>query len=461
MVKKNTADPEARFLKMTTMPVSKLIISMAIPAICSQIVTSLYNLADTYFISNIGTSAAAAPGIAQPLFMIIQAISLMLATGAASYAARRLGARDGDTANRTVSTAFFLSVIIGTVIGAVSLLLLENIMRICGATETILPYAYDYAFWVILATPFFSATFVMAFAIRQEGNVRLAVIGTVAGALLNIVLDPLLIVVFDMGIVGAAVATSVSQIVSFSILFLHIARDKCVLRLRWKFFTPSKKIIGEVLKIGSPDLFRTALLSFANILLNNSVSAYGDASLAAMTIVTKIINIIIMMLMGFGQGFQPMCGYCYGAKMYDRVKEGLKYTLKIGLLAMSAVAAAGIIFAPSVISVFRPDDAEVIEAGTRIMRAQLLVLPLATVTIISNMLFQSTGKAIKSAVVALSRNGLTFIPLILILPRLFAFNGVVWAQPIADTITFVICVFMLISMYKEFDKPLEEVVACG
>jgi putative MATE family efflux protein len=456
MRKKGEADPQERYTRMTTAPVPKLIVSMAIPAICSQIVTSLYNFADTYFISGIGTSATAAPGIAQPLFMIIQAISLMLATGAASFAARRLGARDGDTANRTVSTAFFLSVIIGTLIGAVSLLFLKDIMRLNGATESILPYAYDYAFWVILATPFFSATFVMAFAIRQEGNVRLAVIGTVTGAVLNIILDPILIVVLDMGIVGAAVATSISQIVSFLILFLHIARDRCVIKLHWKYFTPNKTIIWEVFKIGSPDLFRTSLLSFANILLNNSVRNYGDAALAAMTIVTKIISIVIFVLMGFGQGFQPMCGYCYGAKLYGRVRDGMKFTLKISLTLMSAIAVLGIIFAPNVMRLFRPDDLQVIEAGTRIMRAQLLVLPLATITIVGNMLFQSCGKAAKSALIALSRNGLAFIPLILVLPRLFGFTGVVLAQPLADTLTFVLCVIMLADVYREFRRAERE-----
>lgn len=450
-MKNNQADAQERFLKMTTTPVSKLIISMAIPAICSQIVTALYNFADTYFVSSIGTSATAAPGIAMPLLMIIQAISLMLAIGAGSLAARQLGAQKNIDANKTISTAFFLSVIIGTIIGTVALLFLEKIMILCGATETILPYAYDYAFWIILATPFYSATFVLSAIVRQEGNVRLSVIGTISGAVVNCILDPILIFVFDMGIIGAAVATSLSQIVSFAILFSHMAGGKCVLKLSWKYFSPKWGIISDILKIGSPDLFRTGLLSVANILLNNAAAAYGDAPLAGMGIVSKIINILVMVLMGFGQGYQPMCGYCYGARLYKRVKEGLWFSMRICISILTVSSVAAYIAAPQIIAIFRADDPEVINIGSQILRSHVAVLPLATVTIIANMLFQSCGKAVKSGLVALSRNGLALIPMIILLPKLIGLSGVIWAQPVADAITFVIALFMLVDELRELN----------
>lgn len=438
------SDPQARYLKMTTEPIPKLIVSMAVPAICSQIVTSLYNIADTYFVGSIGTSATAAPGVAMPLLMIIQAVSLMLAMGAGSLAARQLGARQDEDANRTISTAFFLSVMIGTVIGAISLMALEPIMVICGATDTILPYACDYAFWIILATPFYSATFVLSAVVRQEGNVRLSVIGTVAGAVVNCILDPLLIFVFDLGIIGAAVATSLSQIVSFVILFSHMISGKCVLKLGWKYFSPRWQVLWEIFKVGAPDLFRNGLLSVANILLNNAAGVYGDAPLAGMGIVTKILNVLVMMLMGFGQGYQPMCGYCFGAKLYGRVKEGLWFSMKVCMTAMVVLSAGAFLLAPNIISVFRADDPEVIEVGSRILRSHAVVLPFVTVTVIANMLFQSCGRALKSGLIALSRNGLVLIPIILYLPRVFQLTGVIWAQPVADLLTFVIALFMLI-----------------
>ena len=454
------ADAQARFQKMTSAPVAKLIISMAIPAICSQIVTSLYNFADTYFVSGIGTSATAAPGIAMPLLMIIQAVSLMLAVGAGSLAARQLGAKKNQDANKTISTAFFLSVFIGTAIGIISLIFLEDIMILCGATETILPYAYDYAFWIILATPFYSATFVLSAVVRQEGNIRLSVIGTIAGAVVNCVLDPLLIFGFDLGIVGAAVATSLSQIVSFVILWSHMAGGKCVLKLSWKYFSPDWVTISDILKIGSPDLFRTGLLSVANILLNNAAAMYGDAPLAGMGIVTKIVNIMVMILMGFGQGYQPMCGYCYGARLYGRVKEGLWFSLRVCIIALSALSIGAFAFAPEIIAIFRADDPEVINIGSQILRSHVVVLPFATVTIIANMLFQSCGKAFKSGLVALSRNGLALIPMILLLPRIFKLDGVVWAQPVADAITFVIALFMLADELRKLNRLEGEMTEC-
>lgn len=445
------ADSKERYTLMTTKPVPGLIMSMAIPSICSMIVSSLYNFADTYYVSQIGTSAAAAPGIAQPLFLIIQAVSLTLATGAGSYAARTLGSRDNETANKTISTAFFLSVFIGTVIGIISLLFLSPMMTAFGATDTILPYAVEYAFYVIIATPFFSATFVLSYAIRQEGNAKLAVVGTISGALINIVLDPIFIFLLDMGIMGAAVATSLSQIVSFLILFQYMVRDRCVLKLKWRYFKPTRELMGEILKIGSPDFFRTCLASVAAILLNTAARPYGDATLASMTVVNKIITVVVSILMGFGQGFQPMCGYNYGARLYKRVKEGFRFTMATGLAVMAVVFLAGCIFAPQIMALFRKDDPEFIRIGSLIFRAQLSVLLPATVTIISNMLFQSCGRAIPSAILALSRNGVVFIPLILVLPVLWGLNGVIWAQPIADAITFMVAVPMVISLWKKLN----------
>lgn len=452
LFQKNNADSETRYKLMTTEKVPKLIISMAIPAIISQIVSSLYSLADTYFVSSIGTAATAAPGVAFPILLIIQAISLMFAVGAGSLASRQLGAMDNEEANKTVSTAFFLSVFIGTFLGIVCLILLKPIMILCGATNTILPYACDYAFWIILATPFYSASFVLSYVIRQEGNVRLATIGTITGAVVNCVLDPLFIYVFHWGIVGAAVATSLSQIVSFTIMFTHIIRGKCVLKLSWKYFSAKWKRLWEICKVGAPNLFQSALLVIGQIMLNNAAKVYGDGPLAGMNVVTKVSNIIVLSLNGFGQGFQPMCGYCYGAKLYNRIKEGLWFTLKAGLTIIVALSAISYILAPEIIALFRAGDAEVIDVGSRIMRAHMVVMPLYTVTVVANMMFLSCGKALKAAIVTLARNGIVFIPLILVLPKLFYLDGVIWAQPIADAITFAISGILLVVELKQLSK---------
>lgn len=444
------SEAESRYKMMTEAPVSKLIISMSIPAICSQIVSSLYNIADTYFVSSLGSQAVAAPGIAFPLMLIIQAVSLMLAIGAGSLSARQLGERNNEDANITVSTSFFLSVFIGTAMGIVSLIFLKEIMVICGATDTILPYAYDYGFWIIIATPFYSATFVLSYVIRQEGNVRLSTIGTVAGAVINCVLDPLFIFGFGMGIKGAAIATSLSQIVSFLILFVYVVRKKCVIRLGWKYFKPNRDNISEILKVGSPNLYQSILLTVGLIVLNNSARVYGgDAALAGMNIVTKISNMIVLALNGFGQGFQPMCGYCYGAKMYGRVKEGVLFTIKVGLAVICILSLLAFVFSEQIIGAFNSSkDSDVQRIGVVILKAHLVVMPLLAVTTIANMFFLSCGKAMNATIIALARNGIVFFPVVFILPKMFGLSGVIATQPVADLITFVIAFVLFIKELK-------------
>lgn len=455
------ADADERYERMTTKPVQGLILSMAIPAICSMVITSLYSFADTYFVSRLGTSVQAAPGIAQPLFLIIQAVSLTFAVGAGSVVARKLGERETEEAKQVVSTSFFLAVLIGIVIGVISLIFLEPMMLLFGATATILPFARDYAFYVILATPFFSATFVLNFVIRGEGNARLSTFGTALGAVVNVLLDPLLIFVFHMGIKGAAVATSISQIISFLVLFGYMKRGKCITRISFKYFTLKPALLKEILKIGSPDFFRTCLSSVAGIMLNHAAAGYGDATLAGMTVVTRIINILFGIMTGFGQGYQPMCGYCFGAKLFGRVRQGLWFTMKVAFVTIGTTALLGCIFAGRIMTFFQPSDQEFIRTGTLILRTQLIVLIPATVTITANMLFQACGKALQSSILALSRNGVFFIPLILMLPGYFGLNGVIAAQPLSDIITFLISLPMLYYVLKEMKRQDKRGSSCA
>lgn len=466
------ADAEERFDMMTKTPVPKLIVRLAIPSIFSMIVNSLYNLVDTYFVAKLGTSAAAGPGICMPVFQTIQAVSLMFAMGGASFAARSLGAKDLDSANRSVSTSFFLSVISGTIMGTLSLIFITPLMRFCGATETILPYSVNYATWVIIASPFFSATFVLNQAIRQEGNVALAVIGTMTGAVVNCFLDPLLMFVFDLGIVGAALATSISQFISFCILFSFVLRDRCVVKIRPRFFSPNKKIMTEILTVGAPNLFQTFLGSASMILLNTAAAdAGGDVALASMSITGKITNMMTSAIMGFAQGFQPVCSYCYGAKIFSRIREGFKFCLTVCTSILVAIAIIGCIFAEPVVIAFR-DDPEVVRIGALFLRMHLLVMPFLMAVMVGNMLFQACGKGKQAMVTSLMRQGFVFIPLILILPRILPADvqvfgislrlfGVYLTPSIADWFTLVVTMVLVSKIFASFKKEEQEMIAAG
>ena len=449
MKPQNNISAEERHFQMTTGPVGKLVLKMALPTIVAMLISSVYHMVDTYFISKISISAAAAVGIVFPLFFIIQALSMTFAIGGGSYIARALGSGDIKTANKTLSTSFILSVVIGSLVGVLSIILMTPLMKFLGATPTALPYAEDYALYVILATPFFSASFVLNATLRQEGSARLAMFGMAAGSIINMALDPIFILTLDLGIKGAAIATSLSQTISFGILFSFILRKKSITHIRISLVSLNKKILGEIFKIGSPSFFRMSLASIATILLNIAASAYGDVALGSINIVNRVTMFIVSAVMGYGQGFQPVCGYNYGAKLYKRVREAFRFTTATSVLAFVVMGALGYIFAPQVISLFINDDQEFIKIGSTIMRAYFAVLPFVSFVIIANMLFQSCGKAMKAAVLSLSRQGICFIPYILILPKYLGLNGVIFSQPLADLTTFLIAIPLTIGMAKE------------
>lgn len=455
---KKEVSAEERHLMMTTHPVGGLILKMSLPTISTMLVNSLYNMVDTYFVSKISISASAAVGIVFPLFAIIQALSMMFALGGGSFIARKLGEGDVDTANRTLSTSFILSIICGSVIGIFSIIFLKPLMIFLGATPTSLEYASQYAFWVIIATPFFSASFVLNNCIRQEGSANLAMFGMMIGTVINLILDPILIFTFNLGIIGAAVATSISQIVSCMILFVAVLRGKSVTKIKISLFTPSKEILGEIFRIGAPAFFRQGLRSISAIMLNNAASVYGDIALGSMSIVNKLMGVIFTVLMGFGHGFQPVCGYNYGAKKYSRIIKAFSFSMKVCIAAILLLGTAGYIFAPQIVSLFRSDNPEIIRIGTAIMRANFIVLPLVAFTTVSNMMFQSCGQPVQAAVIALSRNGICLIPMVLLLPRLFQLQGVIYAQPAADILTFLITVPMSVHILKQFLNTPDDTV---
>ena len=447
---------QLRHKKMTETPIPKLICTLAIPTIISMLTTSFYNLVDTFFVSKLGTSATAAVGVIFSIMALIQAIGFTFGVGSGSFVSRLMGAKKNEEANEVASTAFFSAMAVGLLMMIFGLLFLDKLVIWLGATPTIAPFAKDYARIILLGAPIMTSLFVMNNNLRSEGSAALSMIGVVAGAVINIVLDPLFIFVFDMGIAGAALATVISQVISFLILLSHFYKGRSNIRLHIKRVSKKLSVYKEILKIGSPSLFRQGLASIAGILLNVAGAGFGDAVIAGMSIVNRVMMFLQSVLMGFGQGFQPVAGFSWGAKRYDRLLHGYTFCLKLGVAVIAVVGLCGFIFAEPIVAIFRRDDAQVIAVGKLAMRMACIMMPLQAYTIITNMLFQSIGRAKSAAILALSRQGLCFIPLILILPKFFDVLGIQLAQPMADLGTFLISFPLSISIIREIRKLSKE-----
>lgn len=450
----NVAD--AQYIKMTQTPIPSLIGKLAIPTIISMMITSIYNLADTFFVSKLGTSATAAVGVVFSLMAIIQAVGFMLGMGSGGYISRLLGQRDNERANSVASTAFFSALFLGLCLTVFGSLLLDPLMRVLGATETILPFARDYAQYILFGAPFMCASFVMNNDLRAEGHAVLSMMGIGFGGLLNIALDPLFIFVFGLGIKGAAIATILSQIVSFSIMASHYIMKRSVVRIGITKVSKELAIYKEILRTGAPSFFRQALASVASILLNRAAGLYGDAAIAAMSVVSRVFMFILSALLGFGQGFQPVAGYNYGAKRYDRLKEAYWFCIKVGVIGLAIMGVIGFIFAPDIMAIFRKDDAQVIAIGALAFRCQCAILPLQALIVVSNMLFQSTGQAKQATLIAISRQGLFFLPVIFILPPLLGIHGVQLTQPVADLCTVALVIPLVVGFMKKLNKMIAD-----
>lgn len=424
-----------KYTLMTTAPIPPLIGSLAIPTIISMLITSFYVMADTYFVGKIDTQATAAVGISFSVMAIIQAFGFFFGHGSGNYISRKLGARDYQNAEKMASTGFFCAFIMGGVITVTGLILLTPICLALGSTPTILPYAETYLGIILLGAPFMASSLVLNNQMRFQGNAVYAMIGIMVGAVLNIGLDPLLIFALDMGIAGAAWATLISQICSFGILIYMDSRGENI-RIRLRNFTPKAVFLKEIVYGGSPSLCRQGLSSVATILLNVAAGRYGDAAIAGMSIVTRICMFINSFVVGFGQGFQPVCGYNYGAGIYTRVRQGFWFCIKVGVVFLTICSIAGYIYAPEIVSWFRKEDPEVIAVGARALRWQLITLPLGTWVILCNMLLQTIRRPVRAVLLASSRQGLFFIPFILVLPYFLGLQGVEMSQAAADLCSF-------------------------
>jgi putative MATE family efflux protein len=431
---------------MTETPIGPLIASLAAPTIVSMLVTSIYNMADTFFVSKLGTSASGAVGVVFSLMAIIQAVGFTLGMGSGSWISRLLGARRDEAANEVASSGFFASIAFGLLLAAFGVAFIAPLMRVLGATDTILPYARDYGAYILLAAPVMTASFVLNNLLRGEGRAKLAMFGIAAGGVLNVLLDPLFIFGFGLGIAGAAVATGLSQCVGFAILLSSFVSGKTATKLSPAALSKSPGLYLAIIKNGLPSFTRQGLASVSTVALNLNAAAYGDAALAAMSIVGKVFMFIFSIILGIGQGYQPVVGFNYGAKRFDRVREAFSFTLKLNLAVMTAFA-----YAPSIMRLFIAAAPEVIRIGTTAFRAQCLAMPLIPLGVSCNMTFQSIGKSWTATFLSTARQGIFFLPLILILPRFIGLLGVQTTQPIADACTFLVCLPFIVKFFREMD----------
>jgi len=452
-----------KYILMTTAPVEKLVGKMAAPTMIIMLVSALYNMADTYFVSSLGTSATAGVGITFSLMNIIQATGFFFGHGSGNFLSRALGARKMEDAEKMASTGFFTAFAAGLVIAAMGTLFMTPLAYALGSTDTILPYAKDYLRYILLGAPFMVSSLMLNNLLRFQGSAFFGMIGMVSGAVLNIGLDPLLIFKFQMGVKGAALATMLSQTVSFLLLLIVGCNGKGNVGIRLRNFTPSLFLYREMVRGGLPSLLRQGLQSVATILLNHAAGAFGDHVIAAIAIVNRIFLMCNSAILGLGQGFQPVCGFNYGAGRYDRVRRAFWFCWKTATAILLVLAALCFAFAPGIIGLFRKDDAEVIRVGALALRFQALVLPLWAWIVLNNMMLQTMGKAIPASILAFSRQGFFLIPLLFTLVPAAGVLGIQLCIPIADACTFLLALPMGIWALKKVlrtpsgtESPAEE-----
>lgn len=447
----------AQFIKMTETPIPKLVSSLALPTVVSMLVSAIYNMADTFFVSHLGTDASAAVGIVFSVQSVIQAAGFGIGMGAGSLISRHLGMCDKRSADKFASSAFFCSVLFGLILLLIGVFDINNMMNLFGADKSTLPYARDYGFYILLGAPIMCSSCVMNNILRSEGRAKLAMIGLASGGVLNIILDPLFI--FDSGLglgtKGAALATVASQIISFLILISLFIFGKSEVKL--SISAISRRISDYILiiKTGLPTVCRQGLAALATMFLNRQARVYGSAVVAAVTIATKLYMFVRNAVIGIGQGFQPVAGYNYGAKRNDRVKGAFNFATALGTAVVLCATVVFLIFAPQIMAMFR-DDTRVIETGARGLRFLCMSLPLMAYSTYVNQLFQSLGKVKRATFLAACRNGICYIPLVFILPMLFKVDGILLTQPLADILTFIISVPLHIMFFKELGENSAE-----
>ena len=440
-----------QFRRMTETPIPQLVLSLAAPTILSMLITSIYNLADTFFVGQISTSASGAVGVVSSLMAIIQALGFMLGHGAGTIISRSLGSRDTTAATRFASTSFFTALVFGVVLAVAGLGTLPHFMMLLGSTETILPHACAYARPILIAAPLMISSLVMNNILRYEGKASFAMIGLVTGGLLNIALDPLFIFGLGMGTAGAGLATALSQTISFCILLSMFLRGKTVSQFRLSAVTREARDFGRILLGGAPSFGRQGLNSIGGMLLNLAARGYGDAAVAGMSIVSRIFMFIISVAIGVGQGLQPVASFNYGARKYRRVRQAAIFTIEAAFCMLVVLVGLCWVNGDVLIRLFR-DDPAVTAVALPAFHYQCLAMLLHPIIVVANMTFQSVGASGRATFLACCRQGVFFIPLILILPRTHGLFGVEICQPIADVLTFLVSLPFLLTFLQQLGR---------
>ena len=443
-------EQERKYQQMTQPPVPKLICRLAVPCIISMLVTSFYNMADTYFVGMLkSTAATGAVGVVFSMMAVIQAVGFFFGHGSGNYISRELGKRNYPEASRMAATGFYYALIAGALIAVLGTIFLEPLAYLLGSTDTMLEHVKAYLQMILIGAPWMCASFVLNNQLRYQGSAAYAMVGIVTGAVLNIALDPLLIFVFRMGVAGAGLATILSQAVSFGLLYMGCAKGSNIhihfRNVQWKPF-----YMGQIVRGGLPSLARQSLASLATISLNHAAGGHSDAAVAAMGVVQRIMMFGSSAMIGFGQGFQPVCGFNFGAELYHRVKEGFWFCVRTSLVFLILISALIYWQAPALIRLFR-DDPAVIQCGTAAIRFQCLTFPAQSWIVISNMMEQSIGRTASATFLAVARQGVFFIPAVLILDRLFGLTGLQMAQSAADICTLVCAIPIQLHVMKTMD----------
>ena len=452
MDQKGTQRQEARRMMMLNEPIHKVVPKMAIPTIVAFLNNSIYSLADTYFVSSLGTNATAAVSVNSSLDQLIMMCGSLLALGANSYIARLMGQGNDKKASQVLSTAFFTAFAIGLLLTVVGCTFMTPMVRMLGATPTCEQYSVDYATYVLLAAPFMATSFVMNQCLRSEGSATLSMIGMSFGGILNCVLDPIFIFGMDMGVAGASLATAISKVVSFAILVFPYITRRSMLHLSVKNIRYSRDIIVNVVSVGSSSMFRSGLAVVSAILLNDLAGNISDSVLAGIGVCTKIMMFPFSIILGFGSGFQPVAGFNWGAKRFDRVKKCYSFSAWVALIGAVVMAAVLIIFANPLIVLFAGSDPEMREIGALSICLQSVALPIHAWVAVVNMLCTGLGNAKGAFLLATARQGSCFLPILYPLAHLFGAYGVASVQALADILTLVLAIPLAIHMSRRIRR---------
>ncbi len=438
-------------------PIPKALMALGIPIMVGMLINALYNLVDAYFVGGLGESPMGAISIVFPLGQVVVGLGLMFGNGAASYLSRLLGQGDRDTANRAASTALYSSVLIGGVLIVFAAVFLRPVLALLGATDTIMPYALTYGRIYVISCIFNVCNVTMNNIVASEGAAKTTMTALLLGAVLNIGLDPVFIYVLDMGVAGAAIATAISQAVSTLVYLIYVLRKKSAFTFRLQEFKPTRQIYTEILKIGIPTLTFQLLTSLSIALVNRAANGYGDAVIAGMGAVTRVTSMGTLVVFGFLKGFQPIAGFSYGAKKFDRLREAVKTSILWSSVFCILVGLLMALFSTQIISQFANGNSGMIAVGRKSLFANGLSFFLFGFYTVYSSLFLALGKGTKGFVLGACRQGICFVPVILLLPKICGINGILYAQPIADVFSAVITIFMALQLHRELRVTEEQI----